>query len=515
MRMAFDLIIRNGKVVDGTGTREPFAADVGITDGRITAVEDLSETTAPEEIDAAGHIVSPGFIDVHVHSETALVSEGQRFAGVVQGVTTQLLAPDGFGWAGLSPQQTEEMWEYTRFATGNIEMDLGWPTIEDYLSIFPGNSPCNVYPQVPHCAVRLKVCGWEPGPASDAQIEEMADLTRQWMEAGAGCLNLGLDYQPSVNSDLRELVALCKVAESYGGIYAAHIRYHTLGRADAWEETFELHRQSGIPVHISHERVDEECVELLARAEKEDIDISFEAYLYAAGMSHMTIMLPVKDQEGTPAQVIEHLRNPDVRERIIPYLTNWLGAYNQIVGYTRSGRFIGQTLSEVAKDLGKSAEACAYDLIVEEEGLSAYIFPWQVSAEEAEETIARTIRHPLMMAASDGIYNVPHPHPRGFGCFAQIPGKYVREQKLVTLEQAVHKMSGFPAKRFGITDRGEIGKGKVADLVIFDPETVNARATYEEPTLSPVGIERVFVNGVSTVENGEPTGALPGQVVRH
>tara|TARA_B100001123_G_scaffold450724_1_gene623251 strand:+ start:1042 stop:2583 length:1542 start_codon:yes stop_codon:yes gene_type:complete len=513
--MSFDLIIRNGQVVDGMGSREAFKADVGVSNGQISAVDDLSDAKANLEIDAGGHIVSPGFIDVHVHSETALVTEGQRFAGVAQGVTTQLLAPDGFGWACLPPDLTEEMWEYTRFASGNIEMDLGWPTIEDYLVIFPGNSPCNVYPQVPHCAVRLKVCGWEPGPATDQQIEEMADLTRQWMEAGAGCLNLGLDYQPSVNADLRELVALCKVAESYGGIYAAHIRNHTLGRAGAWEETFELQRLSGIPIHISHERVDNECEELLGRAEKEGIDISFEAYLYAAGMSHMTIMIPVEDQQGSPAEVIEHLRDPEVKKRIVPYLTNWLGKYNQVVGYTRSGRFIGRTLTEVAQDLGKTPEECAYDLIVEEEGLSAYIFPWQVSPEEADETIARTIRHPLMMAASDGIYNVPHPHPRGFGCFAQIPGKYVREKKLVTLEQAIYKMSGFPAMRFGISDRGEIAKGKVADLVIFDPDTVNARATYEEPTLGPVGIEHVFVNGVATISNGEPTGALPGQVVRH
>ena len=314
---------------------------------------------------------------------------------------------------------------------------------------------------------------------------------------------------------MRELVALCKVAASYGGIYAAHVRYHILGRKAAWEETFELSRQAGIPVHISHEKVDAEAAKLLERADREDIDVSFESYLYPAGMSHMTIMLPVPDQVGTPAEVIEHLKKPEVRARALADLPNWLGTCNQVVGFTRSGRYIGRTLSDLAKEAGVAPEAFAYDLIIEEEGLCTYVFPWQVSPEEAESSIATTIAHPRMMVASDGIYNVPHPHPRGFGCFARVPGIFVREKNMVSLEDAIYKMSGFPARRFGLKDRGEIAKGKAADLVVFDPKTINARATFENPIQSPVGIHHVLVNGAPAITEGQPTNQFHGRVLRH
>ncbi len=512
--MPFDTLIQNGSVVDGTGDRAPFPADVGITDDRIAALGNLKDAQADRVIDAKDRIVCPGFIDVHVHSEIALITGRDQFAGVLQGITTQLTAPDGFGWTGLSPEQTEQMWEYTRFGTGNVDLDIGWPTIEAYLSIFPGNTPCNVYPQIPHCAVRLSVCGWAPGPATDHQLNAMADLTRAWMDAGAGCLCLGLDYQPSANADLRELVALCKVAASYGGIYAAHIRYNTLGRTAAWEETFELFRQSGIPVHISHEKVDDESADLLDRADREDIDLTFESYLYPAGMSHMTIMLPIEYQIGTPGEVIERLKDPAVRKKTLPYISGRLGACNQVVGYTGSGRYIGRTLSDLAAEAGVTPEAFAYDLVIEENGLSAYIFPWQVSPEDAEKFIAQTIAHPRMLVASDGIYNIPHPHPRGFGCFARIPGRFVREKGLISLQEAIHKMSGFTASRYGLKDRGEVAEGKAADLVVFDPQTVDAGATFEDPIQPPVGIDYVFVNGELAVENGAATGKLPGHVLQ-
>ena len=512
--MTFDVLIRNGLVVDGTGRGDPFPADIAVQDDRIAAVDNLSNVEARREIDARGHVVCPGFIDVHVHCEPALLTGIHRFAGVVQGVTTQLLAPDGFGWAPLSPDLRGQMWEYTRFAAGSADLDLTWESIEDYLNLFPGNSPCNVYPQVPHCAVRLNVCGWSPGPATDTQIDAMADLVRQWMEAGAGCLCLGLDYQPSANSDLRELVELCKVAASYGGIYAAHIRNHILGRADAWKETFEIFRQSGIPVHHSHERADREGAELLDIADREDIDLTFESYLYPAGMSHMTIMLPVPDQIGAPADILDHLADPGVKERVLPHLRGWLGACNQVVGHTRSGRYVGATLSDLAAGAGVAPEDFAYDLILEEDGLSTYIFPWQDTPENNETTVRNTATHPRMIVASDGIYNVRHPHPRGFGCFARVPGEIVREKKLLSLTEAIHKMSGFPARRFGLADRGEIAEGNAADIVICDPETVNSTATFENPTGGPVGIQYVLVNGTPAVEGGAPTGALPGRVLR-
>ena len=512
--MTVDTLIQNATVVDGTGKTTPYRADVAIARDRIAAVGDLSGVGAGRRIDASGLVLAPGFIDVHVHSELALLGSRDQCAHVRQGVTTQLLAPDGFGWAGMPLDKARDMWAGTRFAYGDVQIDPDWPCIEDYLSLFPGCSPANVYPQVPHGAVRMAAVGWDARPATDAELEQMVRLTRDWMEAGAGALNCGLDYQPAVHADTRELVALCEVVASCGGIYAAHIRKCILGRREAWEETFELHRRTGIPVHISHERVDVEAASLLDGADRDGIDITFESYLYSAGMTHMTMMVPMEVQAGSPAEVLERLRDPAVRERSLPYLREQLGRMDQVVSYTRSGRFVGLTVVEAASRSGVTPEAFAYDLILEEEGMQCFIFPWQVPPEEAEETVAATAVHPRMMIASDGAYNMPHPHPRGTGCYARVLGEFVRERKLLTLQEAVFKMSGFPAQRFGLRDRGEISEGGAADLVVFDPETVAAGSTFQEPLLPPVGIDWVFVNGQPVVESGQVTERRPGRVLR-
>jgi len=512
--MRFDTIIAGGNIVDGTGKREPFIADIGIQDDRIAAIGDLSIAETPHRISAEAQVVCPGFVDVHVHSEISLLGGRDQFAAVSQGVTTHLAAPDGFGWAPLLPKQAQEMWHYTQFAYGDAEVPLNWQTPDAYLSMFDGRIPANLYPQVPHCAVRLGAMGWDPRPATTDELKVMERTTREWLEAGACCLCLGLDYQPSANADLRELVYLSKIAAAYDAIYAAHIRYRILGRRQAWEETIEIAQRAEIPVHISHERVDDEAADVLERIEKEQIDLTFESYLYPAGMTHLAMMLPMEYQTGAPVDMLGHLENPEVREKSIAYLQGELREGNQIVGYNRSGRFIGMTLAEAAKSEGKSRETFAFDFIQEESAIETFVMPWATPLEENERILNRTASHPRMMIASDGIFNIPHPHPRGFGCFARVLGHFVRERELLTFEEAIYKMSGFPAQRFNIPDRGELALGKAADLVVFDPDTVAARSTFENPTLPPVGILHVFVNGQSVIANGEPTGALPGQVLR-
>jgi N-acyl-D-amino-acid deacylase len=357
--------------------------------------------------------------------------------------------------------------------------------------------------------------GWDARPATDEELSVMEKTTREWLEAGAGCLCLGLDYQPSANADLRELVALSKVAASYGAIYAAHVRYQTIGRRKAWEETIEIAQQADIPVHISHERVDDEIADILDRVEREGIDLTFESYLYPAGMTHMVLMLPMEFQAGSPAEVLANLENPEVREKSLSHLREKLGRCDQIVGYTRSGRFIGMTLKEAAEQEGKSPEELAFDLVIEEEGIETFVFPWQTPPEENEVTLNRTAVHPRMMIASDGVYNIPHPHPRGYGCFVQFLRRFGREQRLVSLQEAIYKMSGFPAERFGLKDRGRIAEGLGADLVVFNPETVADRSTWQEPVQPAAGVDWVLVNGVPVIEVGNPTGQLPGRVLRH
>jgi N-acyl-D-amino-acid deacylase len=407
------------------------------------------------------------------------------------------------------------MWSYTRFIYGRADLAPNWPRVHDYLALFEERTPINVYPQIPHGAVRLEAVGWAPRQASGAELEAMTRSAEQWLSAGAGAICLGLDYQPAVHASLQELVALSKTVARQGGIYAAHTRNQALGRTSAWEETLAIARQAGIPVHISHERVDQETEKLIESVEREGLDLTFESYLYPAGMTHLALYLPLETKAGSLDEMLHRMRDPRVRERSIAYLQTKLGSVgDQVVGHTASGRYVGQTLSQAAQSTGETWAEFVYDLILSEEGVECFTMPWESTGQEREETLQRTARHPRALIASDGIYGIPHPHPRGHGCFAQVLRRYVRELGLLTLQEAIYKMSGMPARRFGLSDRGQIAAGKAADLVIFDPEKVADRSTWGEPRLPPVGVDRVMVNGEWVVIQGAPTGKLPGRVLR-
>jgi N-acyl-D-aspartate/D-glutamate deacylase len=310
-------------------------------------------------------------------------------------------------------------------------------------------------------------------------------------------------------------VALARQVASYDGVWAAHLRYQELGRRGAWTEAIEVAQESGAAVHVSHERLDDEVLPEIERAVSEDVDITFDSYLYSAGMTHLAMLLPIDVQAGGNAAMLERMADPTVRERSLSHLRERIGPRgNHLVAYTRSGRYIGMTLAEAATEAGKTWEEFAYQLIVEEDGVETFSSPWQVTPDEAERIISRTAVHPRMMIASDGIYNIPWPHPRAYGCFARVLRRFVRELKMLSLEQAVYKMSGFPAQRFGLGDRGRIAGGMAADVVVFDAAEVGERSTWQEPIRSPSGIGWVFVNGQPVIAEGRPTGTLPGRVLR-
>jgi N-acyl-D-amino-acid deacylase len=514
--MDLDLLVRGGTVVDGTGS-PGVTADVGVRGDRIVAVGQLGDAGAADVVDATDRIVAPGFIDVHVHSETALRGNGDIWGSVLQGVTTHLTAPDGFGWAPLPQDAAAELWRSTAFAYGQADLAPDWPTIEGYLDSF-ADLPVNVVPMVPHQAVRFAVLGWDPRPADPGELDRMSELTRDWMEAGAVGLNTGLDYQPAASSDTRELVMLARIVAEHGGIYAAHIRYTGVGRAAAYRESIQIGREARIPIRVSHETVDDETEPMLDEAQRAGVDFGIDWYAYPAGSSHLLVWLPPEDQVGGYDAVVERVRDPAHRRRIADFLGERLRETNDGGGHeyfsaTHSGRHIGRSIAEVAAERGTSLGETAVDLIVEESPEALLVFRRPLTEAAFEALARRTLTRPESMVSSDGIYHGALPHPRGYGTFARILGRYVRELGVLRLEDAVRRMSGLPAERFAIRDRGRIEEGLAADLVVFDPTTVGGRATWEEPRRHPVGIDAVVVNGQVVAAGGRPTGRLPGRVV--
>ena len=515
--MDFDLLVRGARVVDGTGS-PAIDGDVGVVGDRIVAVGAIPDPNARRVIEAGGHVVAPGFIDVHVHSETALRGNDDQYGSVLQGVTTHLTSPDGFGWAPLPDGGSAALWRETVFAYGRPELAPEWPTIESYLSGLEG-TPVNVVPMAPHQAIRFAVMGWDPRPANADQLDRMKAIARDWLDAGAVGLNTGLDYPPAALVSMDEIVELCRVVAERGGMYASHVRYQGLGRHGALREAAEIGRRAGVPVRISHESVDRESA-LIFEEEGRDVDLTFDWYVYPAGSSHLMVMMPVEEQVGGLEALLDRLKEPKDRQRLAAMieerlLEQYATGAREYFADTHTGRHIGRSISEIATERGLPLGETAIQLLEEESPEAVLVFRRGTSDAAFEQLARRTVAHAGFTLASDGLYHGARPHPRGYGCFARFLRWAVRDLRAISLEHAVRVMSAAPAERFGITDRGRIATGQAADLVIFDPDTVADHATWEQPRGTPTGIDAVIVNGEIVVERGTPTGRHPGRVVRH
>jgi N-acyl-D-amino-acid deacylase len=410
------------------------------------------------------------------------------------------------------------MWRSTVFASGWPDLNPHWPTIESYLAGFEGMSPVNIVTMAPHQAIRFAVLGWDPRPPTARELDRMKALTREWLDTGAVGLNTGLDYQPAASASTDEIVELCGIVCEAGGVYAAHMRYQGLGRLGGWKESIEIGRRSGVPVCISHDSVDETTEPLLDEARR-DIDLTVDWYLYPAGSSHLLVMLPPRLTVGGFNGVLERLHEPAFRAEVTDWIERQLRDTHAAGGReyfadTKSGRYIGQSIADVAAERRRPLGETVIDLLVEESPEAILIFMRGTPPDVFEALCRRTLGHPAFSVSSDGVYSGVRPHPRGYGCFARVLRLFVRELGAISLEAAIHKMSGLPAERFRIRDRGRIAEGFGADLVVFDAATVADRSTWQEPRLEPVGIDAVVVNGDVVVESGRPTGALPGRVLR-
>ncbi len=511
-----DILFRNARIVDGSGA-PAYEADLAVEGDRIAAIGRLDGAPAQTVIDARGRVLCPGFIDVHVHSELEILA-GRHTASVRMGVTTEFLAPDGMSFAPLSPEQLAEYRRYLRAIYG--DEDVGWygGGWAGYLERFAGRSRNNVVAQVPHGVVRLAVKGWAQGAAGEGELAAMGRLVREGMEAGAVGLCSGLEYLPAAHADRRELLALCRIVAEYGGVYDTHIRSYSHARDEALAEALAIAQEAGVPLHISHFAGTPAIYAPVEAAMAGGADVSWDAYPYCAGCTMLVYALA---PEAAPAGIdalLAALQEPAfraaVRDRLERRFPPADPAY--FAGLTRPhNRWMeGRRLREVWQASGKPFVDFVCDLLADEELAPLLILPWPDGPEANEARLRHTLTHPRHMVGTDGIYRGGRAHPRGWGAYPHLLGRYVRERGWLPLEDAVRRATGFPAERFGLRDRGLLRPGLAADLVLFDPETIASRATYESPRQGPVGIEQVLVNGVPVVSGGALTNAIPGRVLR-
>jgi N-acyl-D-amino-acid deacylase len=510
--MDFDVLITGGEVVDGSGAPR-VRADVGIARGKVAAVGGLDGANAARVIDARGLTVAPGFIDVHVHSELARLGGIDQFAGVLDGVTTELMSPDGFSWAPLTPDRLREVKDYLQVFYGDPDIGWDWTSVAGYLSQFDGRVPNNLAPQAPHLAIKVAAMGWAPGPPSPEQMAAMKAHLLEWLDVGSVGMSAGLEYQPGALSHLSELTELCQIVAAAGGVYAPHQRGYWSRLAQGCGESFEIGRRSGVKVHISHLAVDDVAAGLLDEAQASGVDVSFDMYPYSAGCTHLLMMLPEWAQAGGYEASMHRLTSPAERERLRPETAERIGERGEItLSFVERGeRLEGRSLGALARESGQADVDCLFDLLAAHAGRALAIYHWPESI-DGDAVLRRTISHPLYIGSTDGIYMGSRPHRRGFGTFARIVGEHVRGGTL-TLEQAVHKVSGLPAERFGLRDRGLLYVGRAADVTVFDPVTLADRSDWDNGRVPPSGIAHVLVNGELTVTDGAPTRSLPGRIV--
>lgn len=520
--MAYDLLFKNARVLDGTGS--PWlAGDVAVADGRIVAVARGLEGEAARTIDVGGQILAPGFSDMHSHSDIALLAEPRHEAKVYQGVTFELLGQDGLSYAPVTPETREQIRRHLAGLNGDDpRAGWDWTSVASYLARFDRTTAVNVGYLVPHNAVRIGAMGWARRTATPAELDRMRALVREGMEDGAFGLSTGLTYPPNLWSDTDEMVALCEVVARYGGIYVTHMRGHGDALLDPIHESIEICRRAGLPLHISHlkgSRLGSAAnvrgvIELLESARADGLDVTFDSYQYQAGSSMLHSNLPDWMHEGGPDAELERLRSPEARAQVRAAWAAAMPPWDRLaVGSVRTeaNRWMeGRTLGELIAGSGKDPVDFVCDLLLAEDLAVSHVS----AAGGGEDDLIALLTHPCQMAGSDGIHLGSRVHPRTYGTYARVLQRYVRELGVLRLEEAVRKLSSFPARRLGIPDRGEIRAGMWADLVVFDERAVTEHATFEQPRQLASGFSYVAVNGTLVLDGGRHTGATPGVGVR-
>lgn len=524
-------LIRNGFIIDGTG-KEGFKADLLIVGDKIEKIGNIVVDSSMEVVDVTGLIVAPGFIDTHSHSDLDVLIKPEVLPKVMQGITTEILGQDGISMAPL-PIEHISSWRKNLAGLDGVSDEINWEyeNTDNYLKmiekVVPGINECYL---VPHGNIRMEAMGLDNRLPNEEELQKMRDITRREMEAGAWGLSTGLIYMPCAYGETSEIIEMCKVVAEFDGCFVIHQRSEADTILDSMEEVIEIGRQSGVRIHWSHFKVCgkknwdkvEKVVDLLAKAKAEGIRVSFDQYPYVAGSTMLGVILPPWVHDGGTDKVIERLADPKLRERMIYDMENGIHGWDNFMDFAgldqifvtsvrnkKNEDTIGLNLTELGKLRGKDPYQATFDLLYEEENAVG-----MVDFYGTEEHVIRFMKLPEMNCCTDGILCPGKPHPRLFGAFPRILGKYVREDKALTLEDAIYKMTKKPATTFGIKNRGEIAEGNYADITIFNKDTIIDKGTYTDPIQYPEGIAYVIVNGEITVKQGKHQKIRKGIVLR-
>lgn len=514
----FDLILTGGRVVDGSGSPW-FLADVGIRGERIEAVGNLANAETKRRLDVADRIVAPGFIDTHVHGDLALLADPTHPPAVHQGVTTYIIGQDGCGMAPASAATIAYMRQYTAGFTGSFpRLDCRWRSLDEYLAHFHRKTSINVAYLVPNGTVRMEAMGLATRPPTGDEIEAMKRLVREAMDQGAVGLSTGLDYIPSKYAAAEEIAELAREVAKRDGVYVSHVRAQGGPKwHEALDELASICQSSGCMGHVSHFNVRaERYLPRIDAMRRLGIDVTFDTYPYLAGMTILAmIVLPDWVQEGGVGATLDRLGDKRVRAAVADFIRGRAFASDNIrlagIACERFADLEGLTLTEACGRTEMDFGELACELLFESKlAASAVIF----DGKRTERDLIACMRHPAQMGSSDGIFTGTMPHPRGHGAFARFLGEYVRKRGAWTVEEAVRHLTHHPARRYRLPDRGLVGRGMVADLVVFDPESFEDRASYASPKELAVGMDHVLVGGQLTLENGKHTGVTNGQALR-
>ena len=525
----FSLIIRNGTIIDGLGS-PPVKADIGIRGDRIVAVADLSTASADNFLDASGLIVSPGFIDIHTHTDTELLVNPRGESKMHQGVTTEVAGNCG---SSPFPMTDEEYAHYDENLFDKYDIHASWIRISGFLdALEKSRISMNYATFTGHGDLRAYVVGKNDVTLTPVQMEEMKRMLRESMENGSFGLSTGLEYAPSSYAPTEEIINLCTVVSEQGGVYATHMRNEDDRVEEAIVEALQICKQAKVSTQISHlkacnhanwHKVDH-MLELIETAESNGLPVTADRYPYIAYGTGLSTFLPIRSRQGSTEEILNRLQDSAQVSKIREYAEYRgarIGGWDRVViSFCKSEenkKWEGKSIMECAARTGDTPFEFIRKILIEEEnGVSIVGFAMD------EDNLKKVLSSPLTMVASDGCAVAPYgklargkPHPRYYGTFPRVLGRYSREEKIMNLQTAIAKMTSMPARKLGLKQRGVIEANAFADIVVFDGNTVNDRATFSDPHQYAAGIKHVIVNGVMTIENEKHTGAVSGKVLRH